>query len=495
MNKLVFALSALMLGAVLVATDADAERLGGGRSVGTQRNVTTPPAATPAKPAQQPQQAAPAQQGSKWGMLGGILGGLALGGLLAWALSGTGLSTILLVALLAIVAFMAFRAFGRRRAEPAPENVQFAGMGGSERVQLPAGGAPATTRGGLQPYRRASMRRRSCARRSSTSSSCSSPTTPASSTRSASSPPASCSTSCARTCMTRPADDQADRRGVAQRRSAGSRYRARRALGERALLRHGARDAGQRAGRVRGSLEPRQAGQRLERLAPRRHPADALRRPCPAKRPPRGGLLLFRQPAARCRILGARAPGPLRGRDHRAACRCRCRALRVDDPRGRPPAGGRRGARTPLRIAPGALLALARGEEEFLRAVEVNGNAQLAQEVDARSRGICAGTSRRSCRASSATSPRIGSPARRAASPSGRSMRLAASPVRPRISSPRKRASWCGARSRPATRAPLPSCATRWRAWKSGSSALAGLSESLASPGPHLRHRPALRAA
>jgi len=130
-------LSALMLGAIVFASDADAKRLGGGRSVGTQRNVTAPPAATPAKPAQAQQQAAPAQQGSKWGMLGGILGGLALGGLLAWALSGTGLSTILLVALLAIVAFMAFRAFGRRRAEPVPENVQFAGMSGSERVTLP----------------------------------------------------------------------------------------------------------------------------------------------------------------------------------------------------------------------------------------------------------------------------------------------------------------------------------------------------------------------
>ncbi len=137
MSKWVLMLCALVLGVVVVATDADAARLGGGRSVGTQRNVTAPPAATPAKPAQQQQQAAPAQQGSKWGMLGGILGGLALGGLLAWALSGTGLSTILLVALLAIVAFMAFRAFGRRREAPAPENVQFAGMAGSERVALP----------------------------------------------------------------------------------------------------------------------------------------------------------------------------------------------------------------------------------------------------------------------------------------------------------------------------------------------------------------------
>jgi predicted lipid-binding transport protein (Tim44 family) len=136
MRKLVLMLSVFVLGGVLVAADADAKRLGGGRSTGAQRNVTAPPAATPAKPAQPQQQAAPAQQGSKWGMLGGILGGLALGGLLAWALSGTGLASILLFALLAIAAVVAFQAM-RRRAQPAPENVQFAGMSGSERVTLP----------------------------------------------------------------------------------------------------------------------------------------------------------------------------------------------------------------------------------------------------------------------------------------------------------------------------------------------------------------------
>jgi predicted lipid-binding transport protein (Tim44 family) len=133
MSKWILMVFALTLGALVVATDAEARRLGGGRSIGAQRNVTAPPAATPAKPAQQ-QQAAPAQQGSKWGALGGILGGLALGGLLAWALSGTGLSTILLVALLAAVAVIALR--GMRRREHA-ENVQFAGMTGSERVVLP----------------------------------------------------------------------------------------------------------------------------------------------------------------------------------------------------------------------------------------------------------------------------------------------------------------------------------------------------------------------
>jgi predicted lipid-binding transport protein (Tim44 family) len=135
MRKLILMLSVFVLGGALVAADADAKRLGGGRSTGAQRNVTAPPASTPAKPAQQ-QQAAPAQQGSKWGMLGGILGGLALGGLLAWALSGTGLATILLFALLAIAAVVAFQAM-RRRAQPAPANVQFAGMSGNQRVTFP----------------------------------------------------------------------------------------------------------------------------------------------------------------------------------------------------------------------------------------------------------------------------------------------------------------------------------------------------------------------
>src|SRR5204862_6720897 len=71
MSKWILAVITLFIGAALIVTDADAKRLGGGRSVGAQRNVTAPPAATPAKPAQQ---AAPQQQGSKWGMLGGLLG-------------------------------------------------------------------------------------------------------------------------------------------------------------------------------------------------------------------------------------------------------------------------------------------------------------------------------------------------------------------------------------------------------------------------------------
>jgi len=47
---------------------------------------------------------------------------------------------------------------------------------------------------------------------------------------------------------------------------------------------------------------------------------------------------------------------------------------------GRLAAGGETPALT-LQVGPGALIALARGEDEFLRAVEVNGNARLAQEI------------------------------------------------------------------------------------------------------------------
>jgi predicted lipid-binding transport protein (Tim44 family) len=137
MGKWLLGLCIAILGATLVATDADAKRLGGGRSVGTQRSVTAPPA----KPAQQAapqaapqQQTAPAQQGSRWGMLGGILGGLALGGLLGYLFGGSGMLGFLLLALLAVAAFVGIRALARRRVEAPARPVQFAG-GGQEMIR------------------------------------------------------------------------------------------------------------------------------------------------------------------------------------------------------------------------------------------------------------------------------------------------------------------------------------------------------------------------
>jgi predicted lipid-binding transport protein (Tim44 family) len=139
MSKWLLAAAVLVFSGVFVATEAEARRLGGGRTVGAQRNVTAPPAQTPAKPA--PQQAAPAQQGaqqaapastgSRWAP---ILGGLALGGILGYLFGGSGLLGFLFLALLAIGAVVAVRALMHRRTE-APRPVQFAGM--RETVSVP----------------------------------------------------------------------------------------------------------------------------------------------------------------------------------------------------------------------------------------------------------------------------------------------------------------------------------------------------------------------
>jgi predicted lipid-binding transport protein (Tim44 family) len=137
----------LVLSGTLVATDADAGRLGGGRSMGAQRSITAPPS----RPAQQQtQQAAPAQKGApqtapaqsgnRWLP---ILGGLALGGMLGYLFGGNGLMGILLIAGLAILAVMVVRALmARRRQEQVMQPVQYAGM--NESVNMPMAGAPAS---------------------------------------------------------------------------------------------------------------------------------------------------------------------------------------------------------------------------------------------------------------------------------------------------------------------------------------------------------------
>lgn len=158
-----------VFGLALVAVDVEAKRLGGGKSLGMQRNTQQ---ATPKAPAQQQQtqQAAgtPAQQqpaaatGNKWL---GPLAGLAVGaGLMALFMNngiGGALMGLLLAAAIAGVALMAFRAL-RARSGAAP--LQYAGNGQGNEAQplpsMPGGGAAAhsvaattatTTSGGRWP--------------------------------------------------------------------------------------------------------------------------------------------------------------------------------------------------------------------------------------------------------------------------------------------------------------------------------------------------------
>src|SRR5262249_60249618 len=79
MQRFIALLAALTLGAAMLADAAQAARLGGGRSLGTQRQSAAPQRqATP--PSQQQQPAAAPQQGNRWlGPLAGLAAGPGLG--------------------------------------------------------------------------------------------------------------------------------------------------------------------------------------------------------------------------------------------------------------------------------------------------------------------------------------------------------------------------------------------------------------------------------
>jgi predicted lipid-binding transport protein (Tim44 family) len=156
MNKLLSIVISL-LSLSLVAVDADARRLGGGRNTGMQRSAPVEKQAAPKAPAQQQQAApaTPAQQpagASRWlGPLAGFALGAALFGLfLNNGLAGV-LAGLLLIGLIMAGLMYAVRAL-RGRTEERP--LQYAGAGGTEPAFTPLpGGAGArsvaATTGGM----------------------------------------------------------------------------------------------------------------------------------------------------------------------------------------------------------------------------------------------------------------------------------------------------------------------------------------------------------
>jgi predicted lipid-binding transport protein (Tim44 family) len=155
MKKLMLGIGAALLCVAFVATEAQAARLGGARSIGAQRSITSaPPASAPAKPAQQ-QSAAPAapaaaqpQPASGFSRWAPLLGGLALGGALGWLMGANGMGGmmvgLLLVALLVFAGIFVVRLLTQKRGE-APQQFQYASGGsqgpypamGSETVAAP----------------------------------------------------------------------------------------------------------------------------------------------------------------------------------------------------------------------------------------------------------------------------------------------------------------------------------------------------------------------
>lgn len=139
MNKLVLGFAAALIGLAVIVPDADAARVGGGRSVGAQRSITSaPPAAAPARQAQQTQQAAPAgaqpQPASGISRWAPILGGLAVGGLLGAMFGGSGIGSMLtswlLIGVVVFAVMFLIRLLAQRRAA------------GARPLQYAADGAP-----------------------------------------------------------------------------------------------------------------------------------------------------------------------------------------------------------------------------------------------------------------------------------------------------------------------------------------------------------------
>lgn len=120
MKRFLVMLMVALFSAVLIVPDAEARRMGGGRSIGKQSDMTnrqaTPPSQSAAPVAGAGAGAAAATGGRKWmAPLAGLAAGLGLAALASWLGFGEQFATMLMLILVAMVALVAFRLFMARR--------------------------------------------------------------------------------------------------------------------------------------------------------------------------------------------------------------------------------------------------------------------------------------------------------------------------------------------------------------------------------------------
>jgi predicted lipid-binding transport protein (Tim44 family) len=134
MQRIFLSLFALFLAFALPMHDAEAKRMGGGKSFGMQRQATpmkrdaSPQQAQPASPAQGA--AAGAAPKRNWmGPLAGLAAGLGIAALLSHFGMGEGVANFLMMALLAFAAFMLVRWFLNRNKPALQRPLQYAGQG------------------------------------------------------------------------------------------------------------------------------------------------------------------------------------------------------------------------------------------------------------------------------------------------------------------------------------------------------------------------------
>lgn len=133
MKKFLVALSIGVISLGLSIGDAEAKRLGGGKSSGTQRDSVTQKQAAPTQNTTNPAAAPAATPKRNWmGPLAGLAAGLGIAALLSHFGMGEGMANFLMVALLAMAAFFIIKMFFGRKAQTAAsaEPLQYIGATG-----------------------------------------------------------------------------------------------------------------------------------------------------------------------------------------------------------------------------------------------------------------------------------------------------------------------------------------------------------------------------
>ena len=153
MKKILMAVCTVILALGLSVGEAEAARLGGGKSLGMQRQSvaprpTAPTQATPAAPTAPVGAPAAAPKRNWMGPLAGLAAGLGIAALLSHFGMGEGMANILMIALLAMAAVFVLKLLFARKTPAAPvrDAMQYAGAGAAEPPPVssaPQFGAPA----------------------------------------------------------------------------------------------------------------------------------------------------------------------------------------------------------------------------------------------------------------------------------------------------------------------------------------------------------------
>ena len=146
MKKVFLAVFVSIMALGLSLGDAEAARLGGGRSVGMQRQAVAPKPAAPAQQAapapSNPAAGAPAAAPKRnWlGPLAGLAAGIGLAALFSHFGLGEGMGNMLMIALLVMAGFFLVKLLFRRSGTsvtPAPAPMQYAGSGANSMAPPP----------------------------------------------------------------------------------------------------------------------------------------------------------------------------------------------------------------------------------------------------------------------------------------------------------------------------------------------------------------------